>query len=276
MALSMNTALIVTTQKEERIKKRLQKSIEKKRQTLEAWMEKVETLKIELELIKNEYAVRIGYLLLKDNQLDLEIIQYKNLKRLMDEGMTYEEAVKAEEDKFYNEILRIQKEQEKLEDEKSFFEKRQEIALDVRENIKTLWKKLIRKFHPDLEIDPKEKLVKEKLMKHINKAYAEGNYDELLELENHADIENAQDQSVEKLEHILVQTENLIQKTKQTFIDLRESQWYEWKKRMDKAGGQDVFAELERKLLDDVVKKITVLRELRAFVVPSVGKIDNE
>lgn len=261
----MNASLIVT---EDKVKQRLEQSIQKKRQVLETWMEKVEELKIELNLIKNEYTVRIGYLLLKDNQLDLEIIQYKNLKKLMDEGMTYEEAKKAEEDKFYNEILRIQKEQEKLAEEKSFFEKRQEISKEVQEDIKMLWKKLIRKFHPDLVTNPEEKIAKEKLMKQINKAYTEGNYEMLLELESHTYIDHIEGTSNESLENILVQIENHIQKTKQEFTDLRESEWYEWKKRIDKTTEGDVFAELEKKLLDDVVKKIEILQELRK-IVPS-------
>ncbi len=269
----MQKNLIISTTKEERIKQQLQKSIERKRKVLEIWMEKVETLKMELELIKNEYTVRIGYLLLKDNQLDLEIIQYKNLKRLMEEGMTYEEAVKAEEDKFYNEILRMQKEQEKIEAEKSFFENRQEIPHDVQEDMKALWKKLIRKFHPDLVVNPEEKEKRELIMKQINSAYTQGDITALEQLENTVDAHNVGESSRDRLEEILVQTENLIQKTKENFKELRESQWYVWKKRKEKtkntfSKGEDVFAELEKKLLDDVVGKIEILRALRKEVHP--------
>ncbi len=264
----MQNELVISTTREEKIKKQLQQSIFRKRKVLEEWMEKVETLKMELELIKNEYTVRIGYLLLKDNQMDLEIIQYKNLKRLMDEGMTYEEAVKAEEDKFYNEILRMQKEQEKIEEEKSFFEKRQELPEEIQEDIKVLWKKLIRKFHPDLVANSQEKEVRERLMKQVNKAYTEGDIEALRQLENNMDVESAQEASAQRLEEVLVQTENLIQKTKEDFKDLRESEWYAWKKKIEKSKGLDVFAELEKKLLDDVVNKITLLRDLRKEVNP--------
>ena len=264
----MSTSLVITFQKEDKIKKQLQQSIFRKRKVLEQWMEKVETLKMELELIKNEYTVRIGYLLLKDNQLDLEIIQYKNLKRLMDKGMTYEEAVKAEEDKFYNEILRMQKEQERIEEEKSFFEKRQEASGEIQENIKTLWKKLIRKFHPDLVLDDNEKRNREKLMKQINKAYTEADIATLQQLENNESIENITDSSIDKLELVLVQTENLVENTKQAFKDLREDEWYAWKKKIDTAKGLDVFAELEKNFLNDVVRKIGIIRELRAQVNP--------
>lgn len=268
----MQKHLIISVTKEEKAKQQLKASIERKKKILSQWMEKVETLKMELELIQNEYNVRIGYLLLKDNQLDLEIIQYKNLKRLMDEGMTYEEAVKAEEDAFYSEILRMQKEQERLEEEKSFFEKRQDMSEEIRASIKELWKRLIRKFHPDLVTDQDEKNKREALMKRINTAYAQGDVETLEEMENTIEIQDLEETDKEKLELVLVKTENLIQKAKQDFLDLRDSQWYSWKKRIDSAKKLptpvDVFADMEKKLLDDVVKKITILRELRSQVNP--------
>lgn len=266
----MQNALAITNQKEDKIKKQLQASIFRKRKVLESWMEKVEILRMDLELVKNEYNVRIGYLFLKDNQLDLEIIQYKNLKRLMDEGMTYEEAMRAEEDTFYNDILRMQKEQEKIEEEKASFEKRNELPEDVQQTLKTLWKKLIRKFHPDLVTTQKEKSEREKIMKKINNAYALGDIESLLQFENQMNIANTHESTKEKLEMILIETENLIRNWKETFKELRISEWYDWKKRIEKGKKEklDIFAELERRLLDDIVEKIAVLRELRLEVNP--------
>ena len=270
LIIPMQRTLVVTTNKEEKIKKRLQESIFRKRKFLEVWTEKVESLKLDLDLVKNEYTVRIGYLFLKDNQLDLEIIQYKNLKRLMDEGMTYDEAVRAEEDTFYNEILRMQKEQEKIEGEKILFEKRNDVSEEIQEGIKILWKKLIRKFHPDLVTDPEEKLQREDLMKKINQAYAEADTETLQSLEDHSQADNIEESTIERLEKILVDTENLIQNAKETFKELRVSEWYGWKKRLEKAKKErvDIFAEMERNLLDDIVKKIEVLQQLRMQVNP--------
>lgn len=266
----MQKALAITTNKEEKIKKRLQESIFRKRAVLEVWTEKVEILKMELDLVRNEYNVRIGYLFLKDNQLDLEIIQYKNLKHLMDEGMTYDEAVRAEEDTFYNEILRMQKEQAKIEAEKIMFEKRNDMSDEVQEDIRVLWKKLIRKFHPDLVTDPNEKLQREELMKRINQAYAEADIQILQEFEDRLQTDYIEESTIERLEKILVDTENLIQNAKETFKELRISEWYGWKKRLERAKKErvDIFAEMERNLLDDIVKKIGILRELRMQVNP--------
>ena len=107
-------------------------------------------------------------------------------------------------------------------------------------------------------------------MKQINKAYTEGDYTTLLELENTSNISDTQNKTAERLEEVLVQTENLIQKTKATFLELRDSEWYMWKKKIDTAKKEkgDFFAELEKRFLDDVVKKITILRDLRDAVHP--------
>lgn len=262
----MQKSLVKITTKEEKEKKALQKSLQKKQVILSEWMEKVEMLRMSLDLIKNEYDVRIGALLLKDNQLDLEIIRYKNLKKRIDEGMSYEEAMKAEEDTFYNEILRIQKEQEKIRDEEKILESRREVTEEVAENIKLLWKKLIRRFHPDLTLDQEEKTHRESVMKQINTAYAENNLERLQELEQLQDGQEAKDLTIERLKEVLVHIENMIISWQDTFKELRMSEWYAWKARKEKA--EDVFADLERSLLDDIVNKIGTLKELKVEVEP--------
>ncbi len=267
----MQRVLVKTIQKEEVTRRQLITSITKKRKTLSLWTEKVETLNMELDLIKHEYDVRIGYLLLKDNQLDLEIIQLKNLKRLMEEGMSYEEALKHEEDAFYNEILRKQKEQEEeIEIEKELLEKREQVTEDMEEELKIIWKKLIRKFHPDLALDPEEKSQREDLMKRINKAYAEGDIESLKSFDSTLSPEDWQETTVINLEKMLVDIENMILFWQQEFKNLRVSEWYEWKKKIASAKKkkEDVFAELERKLLDDIVRKLDVLKSLRSEVRP--------
>lgn len=267
----MQKTLIKTIQKEDITRQQLIGAITRKRKTLSLWTEKVEELNIELELVRHEYDVRIGYLLLKDNQLDLEIIQLRNLKRLMEEGMTYDEAVKHEEDAFYNEILRKQKEQEEeIEVEKEFLEKRGHVTDAIEEELKALWKKLIRKFHPDLALDPEEKAKREEFMKKINQAYAEGDLESLKSFDSTLSPEDWQHTPLLNLEKMLVEIENMILFWQNTFKDLRASEWYEWRKKIAKAKKkhEDVFADLERKLLDDIVRKLDVLKILRTEVKP--------
>lgn len=268
----MKNSLVRFSSKEDRHKIALKKLIEKRTGFLEELMEKVELLKMELDTISHEYNVRIGALLLKDNQLDLEILQLQNLKELMRGGMTYSAAMKYEEDAFYSETLRMQKEQEKLDEEKRLLEEIHDVSDDVMESIKTIWKKLIRKFHPDLITDPEEKEKREEMMKKINKAYTERNLEALLQYENTQTIEEIAELSVADLENSLEKIENSIRDTQGELTVLQKSTWYEWKKKREKAKEQekaiDVFVELEQKFLDDIVKKIELVQRLRKEVHP--------
>lgn len=264
----MTNSLARNYSQEEKTKKQLQKAIHRRKEILESLMAKVEELSLELELVKHEYHVRIGSLILKDNQLDLEILKLKNLKDLVSQGMSYGEAIKHEEDAFYNEILRMQKEQEEIKEEKEILEKRYEVSESVEEQVKNIWKVLIRKYHPDLVSDEEEKSLREKIMKQINRAYAENDLETLQKFENNMQVEDVVESSIEKLEKILIDTENMILQAKLEYKELRLSEWFGWKKRMEKARKEkvDIFKELENDLLDDITKKIVLLQHLRKDV----------
>lgn len=249
-------------------KKQLQKSIDQKKKILALWTEKLEVLRMELDLIQHEYNVRIGYLLLKDNQLDLEIIQLRNLKKLIDEGMTYAEAIRHEEDMFYNEILRMQEEAKKINEEKEMLENRNEVTEEEDQQIKSLWKSLIRKFHPDLVQNIEEKREREKIMKLINQAYAALDFEALqqIALTNiHVSVKEA---TVEVLEQELIEIENAIVMAQNEWDLLKVSEWFLWKKKIENAKktGADVFAQLEKNLLDDIVKKISIRQNLQEAI----------
>lgn len=266
----MTQSLAIRFDDDEKKKKQLQRAILKKRQQLEEITTKVELLQLDLQLVRHEYHVRIGALILKDNQLDLEIVQLRNLKDLMESGMTYAEALRHEEDAFYNEILRMQKEQEEIDEEKHMLERRKDVSEEVENEIKKLWKILIRKFHPDLVTDVTEKTKREAAMKEINRAYAENDLELLKKYENTMEIDDIAVSSIERLEKILIDTENRILMAKMEYEELRLSEWYSWKMKKEKAKkmkkedpDEDIFKELENDLLDDITKKIIILQKLR-------------
>lgn len=268
----MKKTLQTTTTREEKRRKSLMALIEKKTRILEELMTKVEDLRIELELISHEYNVRIGGLLLKDNQLDLEILQLKNLKELMRGGMTYSAAMKYEEDAFYSETIRMQKEQEKLDEERKFLDDIQDVSEEVKQSIRVIWKKLIRQFHPDLVTDELEKARREELVKKINKAYSENNLEALQQFEATQDVVLLVELTLEQLEENLEKVEQAIRDTEGDLTVLEKSTWYEWKKKKQKAKdnhiSQDIFNDLEKKFLDDIVKKIEIVQQLRVDVHP--------
>src|SRR5579872_5488932 len=256
----MAKSIVLTTSPEDRKKQRLTQSIEKKTHILEELMADLETLKVELELIQHEYNVRIGALLLKDNQLDVEILQLKNLKELMRGGMTYQEAMKFEEDSFFAELLAMQKEQERLEEEKKMLDEIADVTEEVKEQINAVWKKLIRQFHPDLVTDPQKKSQREELMKKINKAYTENNLEALLAFEETQHVDTLTELTLAQLEEKLAKLEQSVLDARGNITVLQKSVWYEWKKKRERA--KDIFSDLEKKFLDNIVKKIEIVQKL--------------
>lgn len=254
---------------EDRAKAQIQKSILSKRKILTTWITKNEMLKVELEMVKQEYDVRVGNLYLKDNQLDLEIIHYRNILSLMQEGKTYEKAVDALKETYYAEQLELEQEQERMRFEEVIFHKREEVKeASVLIDIKKLWKQLITKFHADLVQDHDEKHRREEIMKKINLAYEEQDLEKLKRIENETYVTDYTESDLKRLEEILVHVENDIIHQIHHYHEQRMSEWYAWKKRLDvaKKKSVDIFKDIERRLLDDIVKKYDIVNMLKKEV----------
>lgn len=261
---SMPQLALIPQSETEKNRNLLLKSITKKRQLLQKLVVRSEMLKVRLDMLKGEYMVKIGSLVLKDNHLDLEIIQLRNILHLMEEGKSYEEAVNEISRTFYTEQLEIEKEEEKIRMEKETLEKREQQHSDeIVIETKKLWKKLIALFHPDLVMDNEEKKKREDIMKQINKAYEEGDISKLASIER--DHTLSQDTPTENLEEILVQIENEIVAQEKFYQELKESEWYRWdlKIQRTKKTLDDIFKDVEKKLLNDIVAKMDILKSLQ-------------
>jgi hypothetical protein len=242
----------------------LHKSILRKRAYLKTLVVKTETLKVKLDLVKQEYMVKIGSLVLKDSHLDLEIIHLRNIFSLVEEGLTYEEAIKQLEQTFYADQLRMEQEQEKMRYEEKIFQKRmEERSEQLIADTKKLWKSLIAVFHPDLVQESVEKQRRTEIMKQINSAYSEGDYSALVRIENEFTINHQT--AIPKLEDVLIQLENEILHQEQLFKDLQDSEWYRWELRITKTKKplEDIFASVERTLISDILAKIEIIKSLK-------------
>lgn len=260
----MNQLQIIENSTEEKIKKNLEQSISKKRKQLAILTKKLDLLNSELETVRQEYEQRIGKLYAKDNALDIEIIKYKNIARLIEEGVSLNEARKELDDFWFNNI-----EKDFSYNDPTFNEN-----IDLSQNIpqdttpvelKKLWKKLILEFHPDLVTNTKEKEKRENIMKKINKAYKENNLDALRLLESKLFIEEADPTNINQLEYVLVEIENLIIGLTKQYKSLKLSEWFVWQKRIKKAEKEkkDIFIELEKSLIEDIVGKTKILKNLK-------------
>jgi hypothetical protein len=250
---------------EEKKKASLLKSLAKKRQTLMQITAKVEMLRMDLDIVKREYDVRIGKLYLKDDQLDLEIIRYNRIKSLLEEGCTYEQAVKRINE-FYDEEKNIfTMKFEEIAEEEIEIAKRKKLPEEEEQDVKKLWKKLLFQLHPDLTADTAEKKERETIMRRINTAYAENDYQTLKRIEQQHYVDDPNTTSVEQMEKSLVSLENAIIALQQEHKDLRNSEWYMWKKKSEfaKRKNVDLFKELEEELLNNIARKIKVVHAFR-------------
>ncbi len=257
-------SIIPSTKKEELKKNRLRAVIQKKRVLLQTLVVKTEMLRINLEMAKQEYMVKVGNLFLKDSHLDLEIIRLKNLLHLMKEGLSYDEAVTKVTQTYYAQQLELELEQKRMQEEEAVYQKREEQYAKVTGDIKKVWKKLIAKFHPDLVQDPEEKKKRDTIMKLINRAYQEGNYDQLVKIQE----ENVADQelTIDNLEEILIKVLNEIMQQNEEYKELKQSEWYYWMIKIEKAKKKNIniFVDTERQLLNDIVVKLDIIKTLKA------------
>lgn len=245
-------------------KKRLRDQILQSRARLKKEITKNEMLRVELEMIQQEYNVRIGSLYSKDNQLDLEIMYIRNVIHLMNDGFTYPQAVEQLNETYYAKQRLFEREQEQLRNDESMYQKRQESGV-VTEDLKKLWKYLIGKFHPDLVQDPKEKSKREEIMKQINLAYEQHDISALQKLRHEVHLDHIEESTIEKLTSILEDIAQQLSEQYRIYRELRESEWYVWraKIKVSKKNNIDIFEDLEHTLLNDVAKKIKMLNVLR-------------
>ena len=262
----MKATLIRTTNGQERKQAELRRAIDRKRIILMKWDMKVQSLQMDLDYIRHEYTIRVGRLYLKDTQLDLEIIRLRNIIELLKNGLPYEDAIKEVDQKYYSEERMVHEQEEKINEESErFVPPVVDTETGSSDTLKTLWKKLLFQFHPDLTSDPDEKKRREDIMKKINKAYATQDITALQTIDQQEIAIEATAPTIEQLEKMLVSIENSILVLQDEYQQLIESEWFGWKKSFDKAKQKktDIFLDLERNLLDDIVSKMKILSNLK-------------
>ncbi len=257
------TSIIVSKQKEELKRKQIVMVIRKKRTELKKIILQNETLRVNLDMARQEYMVKVGSLFLKDNTLDLEIIRLQNILLLMEEGLSYEQAAEKISETYYSEQLEFEKEKARIEFEEQIYIKREKHKPQITADLKKLWKKLIAKFHPDLVQNPTEKNKRTMIMKQINRAYEEGDHEKLLKIEK----ENAatKETTIENLEDMLLNLMKEIDEQVTIYKDLKDSEWYDWMIKIEiaKRKNKDIFADTESRLLDDIIEKLDHIKLLK-------------
>lgn len=240
-------------------KRELEKAISEKEKKLNALIDEIEQLKIDLTVIKQEYDVKIGRLYLKLDEVDLEILKFKKIEDLISRGFSFEEAQKIVEETLRKKREQIEEEYKKLDEEEKDIESRKDISEEDKAELKKLWRKLAHKYHPDKANG------NEAMMKKINKAYAEGDLETLRAIDQNEIGTDTEIKTIEVLKSKLAGLEKSINKISQEFEQLKRSEWYILKENIGKAKKQkrDILGELSEKVLSDIAKKDNQLDELK-------------
>lgn len=251
----MRTSLIIYQPENDPMVRVLQELIAKRKRLLQEKTQQVETLKKLLFEIEQEYGRRIGQIHRKEHIIDLYLDQTRRIINMLTIGLTYQEALS--ELKEIDDAKRGWANEKKRYSNSSFSEYKLESKEAVElvfEDIKKLWKKLVRKFHPDLADTQDEKKKREKIMKQINNAYAAKDIQALWTIDELELFEEIELNSVVELEKQLEQVENAIIRLEKEFQELKSQQWYDFLK-AGKNKREKLFIKMEEEALLDVEKK---------------------
>jgi len=82
------------------------------------------------------------------------------------------------------------------------------------------------------------------------------------------------EETVDNLEEILLRIIKEIMQQRHLYSELKKSEWYGWMKKIEQAKKKDqnIFAETEKQLLDDIVTKIKLVKDLKA----QIKRINND
>lgn len=222
--------------------------------------EKVENLKIDLVVIKQEYNIRIGRLYLRIDELDLKILEFNKIKELLKENHSFDDSKDIIKEKFKTRYKTIDNEYRKLDEEEKIVEKRNDMPENEKKELKKLWRSLCRKYHPDLTKNSEEKIKNQEIMKKVNKAYFDWDFEALKQIENEH-IDDFDNLSIEILKSKIKDIKLAMIRLKKEYSILKKSEWQIWKNNIEdaKKQGRDLLFELEQKLLQDISTKELIL-----------------
>ncbi|HKJ26674.1 MAG TPA: hypothetical protein VJ965_03465, partial [Anaerolineales bacterium] len=147
--------------------------------------------------------------------------------------------------------------------------KKSKYSPKMEEQIKTLFRELARRFHPDLTSDPKEKKWRQEIMTRVNQAYANRDLKALRSLAEQPDRpidspNQTREQEITALKAELKRLDGVIKDLKSRIRHLEESPAWQLKMeaRLKRKSGADLLTELENKIkeqIDDLEERLIVL-----------------
>jgi hypothetical protein len=237
----------------------------------------LQSTKIGLQLFLGEYNLRIGLLYVRLDNLRLGIKEYQLRIDLAQGKRVLRDGLKKIEREVSETFAEERENIDELEDEVSEFseeyrrfskheEESPPLNSKAQEELKKLYRKLARKFHPDFAKDDKQREKFNKIMAEINEAYKNGDLETLERYMKQMEQEEriAKETPEEKLSRLKKDYRILLDvlaKLRSELEDLEASETYKLREKVNQAKkeGRDLLQELATNIQEDIDESQTLL-----------------
>jgi len=248
----------------------------------------IQDIKIALNLFLGEYNSRVGLLYVKLDKLKLKIEEYQTRIELAQGKKVSQEDLQLIEDEVERKFSQEQRKVDDLENEafesseehRRHLEEEKGYSLDdeVQQECKTLYRKLARRFHPDMAKDEKQRKEFHKIFIAINEAYKNSDLEILRKYMSQAEREEKI--AKETLEEKLIRLKQdykliaaVVAKLRAELEDLKASETYRLKDTVDRAKleGKDLLQELAAKIKEEIAENQALLERLVVMYRKIIG-----
>jgi hypothetical protein len=234
----------------------LKQNIENKENELLDLNYKIEQLKLDISAVKFEYENKIGKLYIKLDKINVYVKIYDQIILLVNNGIDYNKAKNSMEELFKEQIEILDKQVNEINEENYQYNT---VSKEKLDELKQIWKKLSRKFHPDI-INGNEKI-----MQQINEAYSNKDLDALKQIENMEYVTNESRTSIDNMNIRYDKLCKAIELFKENYNTLKNTEWAKLKLDIDnsKSNNIDLLNELSKKILLEIVEKENNIKEIK-------------
>lgn len=239
----------------------------------------IQDIKIALNVFLGEYNSRVGLLYIELDKLKLKIKEYQLRTELAQGKTVSQEDLKIIEDEVNGTFSQERHKVDDLESEafesseeyRKHLEEEKGYPLDekAQQECKTLYRKLARRFHPDMAKDEKQRKEFHKIFVAINEAYKNSDLETLKKYMRQAEREEkiAKETLEEKLARLKEDYEiilGIIGKLRAELKDLMASEIYKLKEKVDQAKNKDrnLLQELAANIKEEIAENQMLLDEL--------------
>lgn len=257
-------------------RERLTEEITTKREIIADLSEEVYSLKNELAVFEAEYHGRIGVLYVKLDELELAIKEYLKRIELLESGKVKNlvDLEKEIEEQFKTDYQKIKEEKEEAEQYSEEYERVKEkpkLDEESEKRLKSLYRELAKKYHPDMARTPEDKEKFHKIMAEINQAYNDRDLKKMEELAIRLKypekifVKESLEEEFERLMGESKKLDEIISDIENELDAIKNSDTYKFKMKVDeaKAEEKDLLKEMEDGLKTKINQKDEELKKMK-------------